>query len=169
MSATKFTGPLAHGVLDHWQGPITFFCLWPPYPHSGPLAPKVLTPIRVMASVGRPCKSPKPLRGPSQIDLTKYPTWTKSTLQFHENHRFHYVGRAKWTLEIIDFHTCSQSLKPLENIENQNCSFFIRISTVLSSLDFPLTSFLPSTFPKKHKQNTSAKTPAFQKTSILPR
>ena len=120
-----------------------------------------------MASVGRPCKSPKPLRGPSQIDLTNDPPCTNSTLNFPENHRFHYVGRAKWTLEIIDFHTCSQSLKPLENIENQNSSFVIRISTVLSSLDFLLNSFLSFTFHQKHQKYTLAKTHAFPKVSIL--
>ena len=121
-----------------------------------------------MASVGRPCKSPKPLRGPCQIDLTKSTPWFNSRLKFHENHRFHYVGRSKWTLKISDFHACSQSLKPLENIENQNCPFFIRISTVLSSLDFLLNSFLSFTFHQKHQQYTLAKTHAFPKVSILP-
>ena len=72
---------------------------------------------------------------------------------FYENHWFHYVGRAKWTLEIIDFHTFSQSLKPLENIENQNCLFRIRISNLFSSLDSPLTSFLVATFQRKHLKN----------------
>ena len=67
----KFAGPMAQGVLDLGQGPLALLCLLPPYPHSGPLAPKVLTPMRVMASVGRPCKSPNPLRGYSQIELTK--------------------------------------------------------------------------------------------------
>ena len=85
----------------------------------------------------------------------------------YENHRFHYVGRAKWTLKIIDFHTFSQSLKPLENIENQNCSFFIKFSTVLSSLDFLLNSFLSFTFHQKHDKYTLAKTHAFPKVSIL--
>ena len=122
--------------------------------------------MRAEASVGRPCKSPKPLRGPCQIGMTKYTPWFNSGLKIHENHRFHYVGRAKWTLEIIGFHTCSQSLKPLGNIKKQNCSCFIRISTVLSSLDFLLNSFLSFTFYQKHQKYTLAKTHAFPKVSI---
>ena len=92
-----------------------------------------------------------------------------NSMIFYENHGFHYVGRSKWTLEIIDFHTFSQSLKPLENIANQNCSFFIRISNVLSSLDFLLNSFLSFTFHQKHQKYTLAKTHAFPKVSILSR
>ena len=65
---------MAQGVLDHQQGPLSLLCLLPPYPHSGPMAPKVLPPMMGMASVGRPCKSPKPLRGGGEIDLTKSPT-----------------------------------------------------------------------------------------------
>ena len=83
----KFAGPQAQGVLDRSPGPSTFFCLLPAYPHSGsPAISVMVTSISVMAPVGRPCKSPKPLRGPSQIDLTKYTPWSNSKLKFNDNH-----------------------------------------------------------------------------------
>ena len=86
--------------------------------------------------------------------------------KIHETHRFHYVGRAKWTLKIIDFHTFSQSLKPLENIENQNCLFFIRISTVLSSGAPPMHMFFPLKCSKKSVENAPVKTYEIQKTYL---
>ena len=53
-------------------------------------------------------------------------------------------------------------------MEKQNCCFRPRISTVLSSWDSPLTAFLPIFFSKKHKKNTLAKKPTFQKNLLKP-
>ena len=90
------------------------------------------------------------LHVPANIQYLLFFCFCEITFVLYGNHQFEYAGRAKWTLKIIEFHTFSQSLKPFENIENQHSSVSIRISTVLSSLNFLLNSFLSLTFHQKH-------------------
>ena len=119
------------------------------------------------ASFGRPCKSPRSLAGYREIDLSNDPPWSNSKLKFHEHRRFRCLGRATWTSEFTFVHIFPKISKPLKNIENQNCHVRSMISTVLSSLDFPLACFLPFFFLKKNQKCRHPKTHEFHKTLML--
>ena len=41
--ASQTPACLQHAFRNLWQGPISLLCLIPPYPHNGPLAPRMVT------------------------------------------------------------------------------------------------------------------------------